>query len=80
MGKSYRKTLIIGNTSADSDKPYKKEFHKRTRSKTRYYIENEKWDMFDVNSDVEIYNEWDAPKDGKHYMHEKELQEKYLRK
>ncbi len=75
MSRSRKNTPIIGNTTAVSDKPGKKQANKsyRRKAKTELLNGNEfatKHNRFSTS--------WDMPKDGKHYV--KDLDKKHLRK
>ena len=76
MSRSYKKTPVSGNTSADSDKIGKRIWHKQFRHKTKQILKSTHNDA-ELLEDVNIPNEkevgygpWHWPKDGKRYLGE----------
>lgn len=62
MGKSRRKTPIIGWTKAESDRWYKKLLHGQRRRLVRDAINTGNYE----EAEIELpYEEWATPKDGK---------------
>jgi len=66
MGKSYRKTPIIG-IAGDSEKEDKKIANGKFRKRSKQKLHQHRLDdlPFDLN---EVHNEWSMSKDGKHYI------------
>lgn len=78
MSRSRRKTPIIGNTSAETDHPWKQRAARRLRHRVKQQLEQylecdrfpgRRWDLDSC---------WSSEKDGKHYWMDAE--EKWLRK
>lgn len=66
MSRSRRKTPILGNANAASDKPFKADEHKRARSQAKQAIAQGK-----EPQDIRLYGDpWESPKDGKRYRHD----------
>ena len=64
MSRSFRKTPIIGITTAESDKPFKQREHQRERSAAKIAIARG-----DDPLPPKAYgNPWSAEKDGKQYI------------
>lgn len=61
MSRSYRKSPICGS-AADSDKPYKKQIHRKQRRKDKIKIKQGNFDELGRNIP---YDSWSSPKDGK---------------
>lgn len=88
MSRSFRKTPIVGNTTARSEKHDKKEWHQRHRHAVRQKLRT--IDDLDEYQDIDIRessNPWSMSKDGRHYMtgfsrwrNEKYDISKYMRK
>jgi len=68
MSRSYRKTPIFGNTTAESDKPGRKIDHRRYRHYYKDKIRHEEYD--DIEPPNYKENPWGWPKDGKNYWSE----------
>jgi hypothetical protein len=69
MSRSFRKTPIVGNTTAHSEKWDKKQWHQRHRKAVRQRLSTT--DDLDDYVDVDIRessNPWSMNKDGRHYM------------
>lgn len=69
MTRSRRKTPIMGNTTAKSEKWWKTEANRAMR---RCPVDAE------PPKKIEFSNIWDGPKDGKHYF--KNAEDKWMRK
>lgn len=75
MSRSYRKTPIVGNTKATSDKPFKRASNKKLRTKLRDIIADGDPDKIDEESNLDvksISNIYNSEKDGKHYCSEQD--------
>lgn len=71
MGKSYRKTPIFKNTTAESDKSSKKIGNQKLRGATRAALKNydhESEDDLILPEPNEVYNIYKYDSDGKHYQ------------
>lgn len=77
MSRSKKKTPIIGNTTAPSEKIDKVFFHRRSR---RYIKQQLKITDDPIDNEHKRSGSWIFDKDGKHYLKNKELINKYLRK
>lgn len=64
MSRSQRKTPIIGITTAVSDKPFKRDEHRRERSTVRTILHASADDLA-VPMPRAFGDPWKAPKDGK---------------
>lgn len=71
MSRSYRKTPIIGMTTKDSDKPFKKAEHKRARRA----VNARDLSTDDPPAEKQFGNPWGAPKDGKQWVDAKRFPE-----
>lgn len=67
MGKSYRKTPIIGNTCKNSEKWDKCKANRKFRKTTKQALKKENLNLLPYQMN-EIYNVWSMAKDGKHYL------------
>jgi len=76
MSRSYRKTPVFGNTSAESDKPGRTKDHRRYRHYYKDMIRHENYDDIEPPNFKE--EPWGWPKDGRHYWHD--ATEKDMRK
>ncbi len=78
MSRSRRKTPIFGHTTARSDKPFKRDEHRRERRKVRSLLKDGKEEMPHRRK---YGDEWNSPKDGKAWLKfNLHLLEKYMRK
>ena len=67
MSRSRKKTPIVGMTTMSSDKPFKRDEHRRERRAVRTLL-NAGLDGDDKRLHSKDYgNPWKAPKDGKQY-------------
>ena len=80
MSKSRRKTPIVGNTTAESEKYDKRVANRKGRRVTkRHLAEMEDDEGIPVRN--EISNTWNFQKDGKHYLRATgEDRERFMRK
>jgi hypothetical protein len=69
MSNSYRKTPIIGTTTADSEKKDKQIANRRLRSKVKQLLKLGDYDWLPTIRDVS--NVWDFAKDGKRFFKDK---------
>ena len=80
MGKSKRKTPIIPNCGrATSEKAYKKDWHRAYRHACKIAINNHE----EPPDELEFYDSWNGPKDGKSYigdLRDEEAKKKMMRK
>lgn len=70
MSRSYRKTPIIGITTAKSEKGDKKVWHSRWRARERTLISSstpEHLESYLPVLEIEVSNTWQTSKDGKQY-------------
>lgn len=68
MSRSYKKTPYSSHTKAESDKPYKEQEHRRERRKVKHIITSaHDYDDVIFPDKKDYGDEWNAPKDGKHY-------------
>lgn len=66
MSRSRKKTPIISHTTADSDKPFKVQEHKRERRTVKHHLtKDQDYDSMVLPDKERFGNEWNAPKDGK---------------
>jgi len=73
MSNSYRKTAIIGNCGGTvHQKQFKQKEHRKERHAVKQSIIGNK----EIPSPKQFGNEWDSPRDGKHWFKDK----KWLRK
>lgn len=80
MSRSYRKTTIFGNTTARSEKDFKKIWHGIARAKNKGNIEksirDNSFDNMVNHVKEEVFNAYLLPKDGKHYWSKKSMAKK----
>jgi len=73
VSRSRKKTPIISHTKADSDKPFKVQEHKRERRTVKHHLtKTGDYDSMVLSDKERFGNEWNAPKDGKHYWKDDE--------
>lgn len=80
MSRSYRKNTIFGNSTARSEKSFKKIWHGMDRAKNKENIgkairENSFDNMLNFLKE-EVFNAYLLPKDGKHYWSKKSMDKK----
>lgn len=73
MSRSYKKTPIIGHTTAESEKYDKKIWHRRFRHKTKDILRSMRNDPDMIDDTVmpvegDVSNTWAMSKDGKSYL------------
>lgn len=73
MSRSYKKTPIIGHTTAQSEKSDKKMWHRRFRHKTRDILRSLHNDPDMIDDTVmpvedDVSSTWSMSKDGKSYL------------
>ena len=67
MARSRKKTPITANTCSESAKKFKVLEHRRERRKARQALQNAPEEVFPPHP-KEYGNEWDSPRDGKHWF------------
>lgn len=75
MSRSRRKTPIIGNSRAKSDKWFKQKANRELRSKMRDVLASKDPDTIDEEGNIklkEVSNIWKSNKEGKQYYSEEE--------
>lgn len=87
MSRSRKKSPFIGNTTAETEKPDKKQSHKRHRKQVKQRLnaiiqhQLDEDELLELEAELpmieEISNPWDFAKDGKHRV---DLDSIYLRK
>ncbi len=66
MGKSYKKTPIMGHASHKGQKKYKKSAHRAERSVVHSYILTGRYD--EIPHPKTYGDEWGSPRDGKQWF------------
>ncbi len=77
MSNSYKKTPIVGITTAASEKEDKRIWHRRMRSRQRdaMTVIDENWEGDDPNiHQNEVSNPWSMGKDGRQYLSQEALE------
>jgi hypothetical protein len=64
MARSYRRTPIFGWNRSSSDKYYKKQFHRKMRSKSRQVLAHYNDDEDVLPAENECYDPWGSNKEG----------------
>lgn len=67
MSRSYKKTPIVGNTKAPSDKPFKRQVNRAFRTAAKQHLNKGMVESMPIYLD-ELRSVWDAPKDGKNWF------------
>lgn len=69
MSRSYKRNAITGHTMAESDKTYKQQEHRRERARVRTSLcSADDLEEIILPDPKEFGNEYNAPKDGRHYV------------
>lgn len=80
MSRSYRKTTIFGNSTARSEKDFKKIWHGMARAKNKENIKksirDNSFDDMVNHMEEEVFNVYLLPKDGKQYWSKKSMTKK----
>lgn len=80
MSRSYRKTTIFGNSTARSEKDFKKIWHGMARAKNKENIKksirNNSFDDMVNHVEEDVFNVYFLPKDGKQYWSKKSMAKK----
>lgn len=66
MARSYKKNVAGGNTTAPSEKEFKRKSNRKVRRANRVALNTQGEDFVDVPV-RELVNVWDGPKDGKSF-------------
>jgi len=72
MSRSHRKHSITGHTTSESDKWYKRFFHRKERARVRNLLSHCQYEELEFELP---YDDWSAPKDGKKYFDREEFPE-----
>lgn len=72
MSHSRRKHPFAGNTTADSEKDYKKFAHRLRRNRWKQRLATDPDDPHDT-PDKDIGNDWEGPKDSKSFFDPSEM-------
>jgi len=79
LSRSRRKTPIIG-WAADTDALWKRIYNRAMRRSVRAILRSDPETEQELPKLRDVSNPYDGEKDGKHYMHNEDTREKWLRK